>query len=61
MAQRDFTYIKGVRYVMAATSRLHMYHPECAPEGAVEGYARTRGTCCAACLEPLFKKVGVSK
>jgi len=53
--ERQFKKVNNKRVVLAAKSRLHMYHPECAPDNSQEVWATTSHSCCAKCLEPLYK------
>ncbi len=53
---REFKIENGKRFVLATYFRLHTYHPECAPEGALIDWYRSSGYYCAKCGEPLYKK-----
>jgi hypothetical protein len=55
--EREFKSSPRGRMVLAALHSLHCFHPECAPAGAVPAFVLTKQTYCAACHEPLYKKV----
>lgn len=55
---REFTTIKGKRFVKAAVTRLLVYHPECAPENTVGfEFIRTEKTICAKCYDAIYKEI----
>ena len=53
---REFIQTENGRKVKAMIDKFHLYHPECAPEGAKEEFVSTKQSCCHKCYEPLYKK-----
>ena len=54
--KREFKIENGKRYVKIKSNKLHIYHPECAPENSIDSWSITRNSCCAKCLKPIYKQ-----